>query len=226
MANYLQIYEPDFRDSQTLWSDADRTRQFLIPDTLELPSGEFPLHTATGREQRVDPAVLRPFEVSAEKAQAWAKTQLGEVTRRLKAGLKEALLGASERGQGQGRESGSTEASQPASPTPGLDLLADITGTPRERLSGDYWTVGQALRNYLRDITETAGDALSGDPARERAARWRMRDWAETLRAHGIPTANIEDQDAAPGNQKGAPDRDVPGGAVDHSKEDDQGVST
>jgi hypothetical protein len=211
MANYLQIYEPDFRDSQTLWSNADKTRQFLIPDTLELPSGEFLLRTATGREQHVDPGVLSSFEVSAEEAQAWAKAQLGEVTRWLKASLKEALFGASKRVQAQGRECKGPETTQQTSPTPGLDLLADITDTPRERLSDDYRAIGQALRNYLKDITVTAGEALSGDPAREREARRRMRDWAETLSAHGIPTAQVDDPDAAPGSPKRMPDHHVPG---------------
>lgn len=222
MTDNLRNGESKYVAAKTLWSDADKTRQFLIPDTLELPSGEFPLRTATGREQRVDPVVLSRFEVSPEQAQAWAKAQFGEVTRRLKAGLKEALFGASERVQGQGRESGGTEATHHASATPGLDLLADITGTPHERLSGDYRAICQALRNYLKDITETAGDALSGDPARERDARRRMRGWAETLRAHGIPTAEVEDPDAAHGNQQGAPNRDVLGGAVGHSKDGNQ----
>jgi DNA-binding LacI/PurR family transcriptional regulator len=208
--------------AKTLWTDADKTRQFLIPDALQLPLGDFLLRTATGREQRVDPAALAPFEVSAEEARTWAKAQLGKVALRLKAGLKDALFGSTEKGKGRDEENESAEAKQQSSTTPVLDLLADITGTPREHLSGDYRAVGRTLRDYLKDIGETTGDALSGDPEREREAHQRMRDWAKTLRAHGIPAAEVEDPNAAPGDQKEAQDRDTSNGVVSPSKDGDQ----
>ena len=198
MVDELRKGEADQTGAKTLWSHSDKTRQFLIPDTLQLPPGDYMLRTATEREQRVDPAALIPYEVSAEQAQAWAKAQLGEVTGRLGAGLREALFGS----QGA-KDDARTEGDTESSPTPGLDLLADITGTPRERFDGDYRAVGRALRDYFKDMAETAGDALSGETQREDTARRRMRGWAETLREHGIAAPEVQDPDAAPEEEQG-----------------------
>jgi hypothetical protein len=186
--------------AKTLWADPDRARQFLIPDAVDLPPGDFRLRTATGVEAHVDPAALAPFEVSAEEARVWAKEQLKDVARRLRASFKD-RPGGSARGEGD-REAGQgprDDAGQ-ARPTPGLDLLADITSTPRDRLTGDYRAVGRALRDYFKDIKDTAGEAMSGDPRREQSARERMRSWAETLKAHGVGVA-----DAAPDDDSGSP---------------------
>ncbi len=185
-------HTPDAELAKTLWTDEPGSRRFLIPDDLELPTGELNLRTATGRERRADPAALAPFEVSAEEAQAWAKAQLGEVGRRLKEGLKGGLFGASKGDPGETRDSDRGRAGPQQSATPGMDLLADITGTPRERLDGDYRAVGRALREYLQDMSGTAVDAVSGEPDREQAARRRMRGWAKTLRAHGIAAPDVE----------------------------------
>jgi hypothetical protein len=173
---------------QALWSSPDRTRQFLIPDALELPPGELLLRTATGREWRVDPAAIGPYEVSEEEAVAWAKASLEAVMRQLGAGLREAIGGSAVPRSLEG----ATEMEAPApgpgpvSPTPGLDLLADLTGTPRGGLAGDYGAIGRALRTHLGELGSAALDAVGGDPARMAAARERMDRWTETLRAHGI----------------------------------------
>jgi hypothetical protein len=73
----------------TLWSDAARTRFFLIPDQHQLPPGDLPLHTLTGRKLAVDPAAATSFEVSEEKAKEWLESQFG--------GLLDSARGAVER---------------------------------------------------------------------------------------------------------------------------------
>lgn len=184
--------------AKTLWTDETGKRCFLIPDAQELPPGDFALRTATGRERKVDPDALTPFEVSTEEGVAWTKAQLGTVVGLLKSGLKARLLGG-EKGE-KGERASADEQGDDArrtSATPGMDLLADITDTPRERLDGDYQAVGRALRAYLQDAAETTIDAVSGEPEREQGARQRMRSWAETLRAHGIAAPEVEDPDTS-----------------------------
>lgn len=61
----------------TLWSDAPRTRFFLIPDDHTLPPGDFPIHTITGRKQEVDPTTLAPFEKTETEAKEWLESQFG-----------------------------------------------------------------------------------------------------------------------------------------------------
>jgi len=183
--------------AECLWSNTDRTRQFSIPEALQLPPGEFVLRTGTGREQRVDPTALVTFEVSAEQAQAWAKAQLGEAMRQLGRGLREAVFGS-----GSLEKYIGGEGDEQSGATPGLDLLADITSTPRERFDGDDRAVGRALRDYLKNVAETAADARSGEGEREAAARRRVRGWAEILREHGISTPEIAEPEATPGDQQ------------------------
>ena len=104
MADRQKNGECEAPTAKTIWSDADRRRQFLISDVADLPPGDFLLRTATRRQQWVDPSALAAFEVSAEEALAWAKAELGEVTRRLKRGLKGALFGAEDKDQGETEE--------------------------------------------------------------------------------------------------------------------------
>jgi hypothetical protein len=80
--------------------------------------------------------------------------------------------------------------------------LADITGTPRGRFDGDYRAVGRALRGYFKDMTDTTGDALSGEAEREHAARRRARGWAVTLREHGIAAPEVQDPESTPGDEQ------------------------
>ena len=169
----------------------------MIPEALQLPAGEFVLRTGIGREQRVDPTALVTFEVGAEQAQAWAKAQLGETMRQLRGGLREAVIGS-----GSPKANTSAQGDGQPGATPGLDLLADITSTPRERFGGDDRAVGRALRDYLKNVAETAADALSGEGEREAAARRRVRGWAEILREHGISTPEIWEPGATPADER------------------------
>lgn len=112
--------------------------------------------------------------------------------KKLRTGLRETqsyespLSGAEEKSN----KAGVSDDPQKSGATPGLDLLADITGTPRESLNTDYAAVGRALRSYLENMAGTTSDAVSGEPDRMKAARERMWQWAEILRKHGIANSH------------------------------------
>jgi hypothetical protein len=188
----------DFELAKTLWTDETGKRCFLIPDAQELPPGDFSLRTAAGRERKVHHDSLTSFEVSTEEGVAWTRAQLGTVVGLLKSGLKARLLGGEKGERASADEEG--DDARRTSATPGMDLLADITETPRERFDGDGRAVGRALRTYLQDVAETTIDAVSGEPEREQGARQRMRGWAETLRAHGIAAPEVEDPNTSTGD--------------------------
>jgi hypothetical protein len=63
----------------TLWSDVHRTRFFLIPDDQQLPSGDFVIHTITGRKLSLDAAGLTSFEITEIEARKWLESQLGNM---------------------------------------------------------------------------------------------------------------------------------------------------
>src|SRR6516225_2755413 len=63
----------------TLWASYERSRFFLVSDDCPLSSGNFVLRTITGREQRVDPTAVAPFEVTEEEAKEWVKGEFGKI---------------------------------------------------------------------------------------------------------------------------------------------------
>lgn len=69
----------DKLDSRILWTDAARTKYYLISDDERLLPGSFVLRTLTGRELRVDPASLEQFELSEEQAKEWLKAEFGKM---------------------------------------------------------------------------------------------------------------------------------------------------
>lgn len=173
---------------QRLWFTPDRTRRFLIPASAALPCGEDTIVTATGQQRQVAMADVLPYEVSAEEAQAWAKQELASVARQLKdANPFQRRDPAPEQQQGEGQP---PEGSAPS--TPGLDLLADLTRTPREALEGNNGAIGRALGDYFKEIGTTVADALSGDAERKQRAERRMGQWADRLRVHGIAAPDVK----------------------------------
>lgn len=180
---------------KTLWSDSEKKRHFLIPDSLQLPPGEYQLRTPTGKKRFVDPDALKNFEVSEEEADTWLKEELGDVMRQLGAGLRNTFYGKSHQHQEKNEPKGpgdKQDEEKKKSLTPGLDLLADMTGTSRESLTGDYQAIGKALRAYMDDIASTIGSSVSGDPKKAASAQERMAAWIDTLRKHDIDVPDQE----------------------------------
>jgi hypothetical protein len=208
------------RTVQRLWFTPNRTRRFLIPTTAALPEGYDTLVTATGEERLVTMADAQPYEISAEEAQTWARQELAHVARQLQDAnpfrRKDPAAGQ-QQGQGQVWEGR-------ASSTPGLDLLADLTRTPRETLEGTNGAIGRALGDYVRDIGSTVADALSGDPERKEQAERRMRQWAAHLRDHGIAAPDVKQGPKEDRNQPG--DRSFASNAVDETDCPDQGFAS
>ena len=73
--------------SQTLWSNIERSRFFLIPNDHQIPDGDFLLRTITGRQMEVDPNALESFEVNRDEAKSWLNSQFGKVVEEAKGKL-------------------------------------------------------------------------------------------------------------------------------------------
>ncbi len=65
--------------NETVWSNTERDRHFLIPDADELPAGDYELRTVVGRQRHTTEEAAAPYEVSQEEAREWLKSQLGGV---------------------------------------------------------------------------------------------------------------------------------------------------
>ena len=191
------------RESSTLWTDISKTRYFLIPDDISLPNGDFLIRTTTGKKCQVDLEAVKEFEITKEEANAWLKDQFKTVMGQLKTGLKASLFSSSSQNDSvnENKQHKADSAENKKSATPGLDLLADITGTPRKRMDNNYSAIGQALKAYLKDMTSTVADAVSGEPEQQESAREKMNAWRETLRKHDIKVPDAKEN--KPDNNNG-----------------------
>jgi hypothetical protein len=60
----------------TVWTNPDRTRYFLIPDSLTLPSGDYVIRAPLGKRQSVDPESLLLYELSKQQAKVWVASEI------------------------------------------------------------------------------------------------------------------------------------------------------
>jgi len=185
---------------KTLWSDENNTRQFIIPDKLHPSNGYYVIRTATDKIQQVIIEDIKEFEVTKEEANAWLKGQFKSVMGQLKAGLKKSFFNSSPENDNTNKskqdKAGSEKENKKTSP--GLDLLADITKTPRDTMDNNYSAIGHALQTYLKDMTSTVTDAVSGEPDRQESAQERMKVWGKTLQEHGIKVPDVDVKESKP----------------------------
>lgn len=174
---------------QHLWLSADRSRYFLPPADLELEDGADLIRSMRGQVRQVALENLLPFEISEEQAQAWARKEFSHVLQQ----LRQACLNREAEASTSSSSADSTPEASTSCPTPGLDLLAELSRTPRQSLEGDLGAIGRALRVYFRDIGTTVADATSGDPARDARAHERMTCWRAAL-------GEAPDQEGEPGD--------------------------
>lgn len=69
------------------WTTPDRARHFLLPEAADLPEGDLPLRTASGRECAVDPGAAAPYEVTEAEAKAWLEGQLESLLGEARSGV-------------------------------------------------------------------------------------------------------------------------------------------
>jgi hypothetical protein len=162
---------------QRLWLSADRARYFLTPADLDLDAGADTIRSIRGEVRQVDLDTLLPFEISEVQAQAWAREELGQVLQL----LRQAFVGSEPASATTTSSVGNNPGKTTSSATPGLDLLAELSQTPRQSLEEGQGAIGRALGAYFKDIGATVADAISGDPARAGRAQERMACWTAVL---------------------------------------------
>lgn len=172
---------------QRVWSDASRSRFFLIPEGDPLPPGDLLLRTVTGQRMEVDETAVAPFEVSREEAREWLKAELRGVMETAKERLTEATRSMREERGATAGGSGDPSAGETASGSAG---------------EGDRADASEAFRAFA----DLAG-MLAG--AAERGAR-RFREAADELRSRA-ETAERKPGEAADDEEDEAPAAGGPG---------------
>jgi len=60
----------------SIWTDPDRSRYFLLPDSLTLPIGPFAVRAPLGKRQSVNADGLLPYELSEQQARVWVASEI------------------------------------------------------------------------------------------------------------------------------------------------------
>lgn len=177
--------------SQTLWSNPERSRFYLIPDERELASGNFVLRTVTGRQREVDEADLESFEVSRDEAKVWLKEQFGQVLTSAKGGIMDALKNwrspqpASPSHSAPDRDNPDTKTTTAESRTAAalseLDALLSQSAEQVRAKSAKSLGHLQAIANALNAMFEGAISAEPGSLEQAQRQALVLRDNLESL---------------------------------------------
>ncbi len=125
-------------------------RFFLLPEGYEPPPGNLQLGGLQGEESGVDPAVVAPYEVSPEEAQAHIRLQVEEASANVSAALTRLLRGLGE------------------SPDP--NKLAERLGLT----GGDRRAIEKTLLGVVADVKGMGSAIASGESADLERARERL----------------------------------------------------
>ena len=181
--------------SPTLWSDVERSRFFLIPGDRQIPPGDFPLRTITGRQMEVEPNALAPFEISREEAKTWLNSQFGQVLEEAKGKLTNYLrnLGksASKSQPESEQKQADTEAKTSSEPAySSLSLLSALTGEPVENLRTEPDAIALSIRHILSDLIAIWENATAANPEQLQIARTQIQNLRAILQTHGISVSD------------------------------------
>lgn len=144
-----------------LWLSVDGSRYFLLPETCDVPPGDFAIRTVPGARRHVTLDAIKSFELTEEQALRVAKDQLGQTLDDLKHGIEERL--------GDLRERLDERKTTP--------IQDDTTLTPN---------AAPALLDLLKQLPRVIAYSLAHDAQRVEAAKSTMADLQRRLQESGI----------------------------------------
>ena len=178
--------------SQTLWTNTDQSRYFLVPGSQELSEGPFALRTFSGEERSVDEAVLAPFEITEEEARTYSVAQVERVAANARDAFSNYLNLLADRADALVAEQEVTQAAKQEAEPPipmSADLIYDLLGlSPQD---GDNPEKVEAqLGNLLEGIKTFVQGVTSEDPTDMEPAREQMQAIRKKFDAHGVETTD------------------------------------
>ncbi len=183
-------------NNQTLWTNTDQSRYFLIPEGQELAEGPFALRTFSGEERSVDEASLAPFEIDEEQAKAHSVAQVEQVAANARDAFSNYLNLLADRAEAMAAErAAEQEAAQPAKqeaepPIPmSAELVYDLLGlSPQdgdnpEKVEERIGDLLDGIKTFVQGVTSE--DSADVEPARE-----QMRTIRDKFEDHGVETTD------------------------------------
>ena len=148
-------------DVKKLWTDARRTRFFLIPGELEPHPGSLCLSDLLGRQRSVSPESVTMFEITEDEARCWAKGQLGEALEDLKSGIDDKLADWRR-------------------------WIDDLNNRPIKEGGTATPNAASAVFDFLTQLPRVVAQSISGDDNRVDSARNAIADLQLRLKESGV----------------------------------------
>ena len=177
-----QILNMSTMNKNSLWTNSNRSRYFLIPNNQNLTPGNFTIQTLTGISKQVDVTALTPLEITAVQAQPYIQA---EIDRALKQ-TKEAFGPFNEFAAAAQGESATDPQSFQLPKNP-FAALFDIS---QEELDENPDAVKESWQNLVQGFQDVVLGATSDDPSHLETAKTQMQRLQQHLQNQGI---NVND---------------------------------
>ena len=166
-------------DEKTLYSNADNSRFFHIPGSVDLPEGEFTLRSLRGRTMRVHEASVGIFEVPEAVAKEIAGAEMEAIAR---------MAGRFMSGAGSFLRGIASQLPNPQVPRPDIDkqrgIVADALGVTDEQLGNDPQAVIEGVKEIGRGIETLLRDAIAQGVTESEDIEARQQALVNFLKEH------------------------------------------
>ncbi|MBD2500379.1 hypothetical protein [Anabaena azotica] len=153
-----------------LWTDAKRSRYFLIPEKQKLARGSFQIQTLTGKQKKVTQMAIAGFEISQTEAKKYLQTEINQGMQQTKATFADITS--------------STPASDEDLLTP--NIISSLLGITPQELENNPEAAQTAFVNLYTDIKALLGESNPEDSDETQAMRERIRSIRESIQAQAI----------------------------------------
>jgi hypothetical protein len=165
----------------SLWTTANWSRYFLIPNNQELANGNFVIITSTGNKKEVDPDALAPFEITEEAAKSHVQAEMSQALKKAKNGLSNFIAMAAAQAAKGNTPSDTTHSES------GAKLVAELLDITPEEVRNNPEAAKDGLRQVLSvAVREVIQGVTSQDPEQLEAVRIRMHTLRTTLQSQGF----------------------------------------
>ena len=144
-----------------IWRTTEGSRYFVIPDGVELPTGQVRLVDLLGNGASASPDALTPFEITETQAHRIAKDQLGRALEEIRGSIDETLATYRAR----------------------LQTFQQTPVSERTKVTPD---AVPALADLIKELPGAIGGGLSRDERKLQRARETLKTLEAKLKASGI----------------------------------------
>ena len=176
---------------QTLWSNTERTRFFLLDDDTPWAVGNYEVVTLTGRSKHVSLEEIAEFEMSRDEAKAWLKSEFGTVVKDIKQSVMQTLIQGREpppwsAAAKRQKQAGNQQAAKPEAAT----ATADTQTSTAKGFPDLSQIIGQ-LGHFIGDLGYITEHAMGPDAENLEKAQQRTEQVIDTMRQAGF---KVDDQ--------------------------------